>query len=123
MRGDYILINYIENLTIYILYKNNIKSFPVSVVKICDNENITLIKNSNMHLLNKNELAKTSSIDNRLYIIYDDKLSNTEIRYAIAHELGHIFLHHKFNNTNKKDELQADTFASYLLAPTFSLQK
>lgn len=117
------LINYIENLTIYILYKNNINSFPVSVTKICDNENITLVKNSNTNLLNKNEIAKTSFIDNRLYIIYDDKLNNTEIRYAIAHELGHVFLHHNFKNTNKKDELQADIFASYLLAPTFLLQK
>lgn len=60
-------------------------------------------------------------------IIYlDEKLSETEQRFVLAHELGHMFLHKKANaifmdtrtqfNTGRF-ELEADRFAMELLLP------
>ena len=60
-------------------------------------------------------------------IIYlDERLSETEQRFVLAHELGHMFLHKKANsifmdtrtqfNTNKF-ETEANTFAIELLVP------
>ena len=60
-------------------------------------------------------------------IIYlDERLSETEQRFVLAHELGHMFLHKKANaifmdtrtqfNTDKF-ELEANLFAMVLLLP------
>lgn len=60
-------------------------------------------------------------------IIYlDERLSETEQRFVLAHELGHMFLHKKANaifmdtrtqfNTNKFEK-EANTFAIELLVP------
>jgi len=60
-------------------------------------------------------------------IIYlDERLTETEQRFVLAHELGHMFLHKRANaifmdtrtqfNTNKFEK-EADTFAMELLVP------
>ena len=60
-------------------------------------------------------------------IIYlDERLSETEQRFVLAHELGHMFLHKRANaifmdtrtqfNTNKFEK-EANTFAIELLVP------
>ena len=60
-------------------------------------------------------------------IIYlDERLSETERRFVLAHELGHMFLHKRANaifmdtrtqfNTNKFEK-EANTFAVELLVP------
>ena len=104
----------------------NITSLPVSVTAICKAENITLAKNSNVNLLNNNEFAKTFLVADNWYIIYDDTMQNSRIRFSIAHELGHIFLGHTlinnsysrtFNINKPESETQADIYASRLLAP------
>ena len=63
----------------------------------------------------------------RNHIIYlDERLTEAEQRFVLAHELGHLFLHKKANaifmdsktqfNTDKY-EREADTFAMELLVP------
>lgn len=66
-------------------------------------------------------------------IIYlDERLSENEQRFVLAHELGHMFLHKKANaifmdtrtqfNTDKF-ELEANTFAIDLLLPNSLLEE
>ena len=66
-------------------------------------------------------------------IIYlDERLSEAEQRFVLAHELGHMFLHKKANaifmdtrtqfNTDKF-ELEANTFAIDLLLPDSLLEE
>ena len=66
-------------------------------------------------------------------IIYlDERLSENEQRFVLAHELGHMFLHKKANaifmdtrtqfNTDKF-ELEANTFAIDLLLPDSLLEE
>ena len=63
----------------------------------------------------------------RNHIIYlDERLTEAEQRFVLAHELGHLFLHKKANaifmdsrtqfNTDKYEQ-EADTFAMELLVP------
>lgn len=121
-----------RNASWNILINYNINKLPVSVTDICKIENITLAKDSIVHLLNKNEFAKTMLIDDKWYIIYDDKMTNEKIRFSVAHELGHIFLGHPLSNGEYKrtfnihkpsQETQADIFASRLLAPACILHE
>ena len=69
----------------------------------------------------------------RINIIYlDERLSENEQRFVLAHELGHMFLHKKANaifmdtrtqfNTDKF-ELEANTFAIDLLLPDSLLEE
>lgn len=60
-------------------------------------------------------------INNTPAILFDDGLSNKEIRYTIAHELGHILLGHlSYREKNEKitqgEEMEANIFASVLFA-------
>lgn len=77
--------------------------------------------------------------NNNLYIIYyndmdNSKMSSNRYRWNIAHELGHVQLQHhiKFDNAKlcrnelsnsdyKELEIEADMFASYILAPYLPL--
>lgn len=115
-----------RNASWNVLINHNITSLPVSVTKICKDDNITLAKNSTVKLLNHNEFAKTMLISDKWYIIYDDSMSKERIRFSIAHEIGHIYLGHPLTNGEYKrtfdivkpsEETQADIFASRLLAP------
>lgn len=119
-----------RNASWNVLISHKITSLPVSVVKICRDEQITLAKNSTVKLLNNNEFAKTMLISDKWYIIYDDSMSKERIRFSIAHELGHIFLGHQLTNGEYRrtfvidkpsEETQADIFASRLLAPAVVL--
>ena len=119
-----------RNASWNVLINRKITSLPVSVVKICRDEQITLAKNSTVKLLNNNEFAKTILINDKWYIIYDDSMSKERIRFSIAHELGHIFLGHQLTNGEYRrtfvidkpsEETQADIFASRLLAPAVVL--
>ena len=119
-----------RNASWNVLINRNITSLPVSVVKICRDEQITLAKNSTVKLLNNNEFAKTMLINDKWYIIYDDSMSKEKIRFSVAHELGHIYLGHSLTNgeynrtfdvVKPEEETQADIFASRLLAPAVVL--
>ena len=102
-------------------------SLPVSVAAIARNANITVVKNSEAFRLSNGEYGKTLTDGKSWIIIYDDTLPEEVSRFAIAHELGHIFLGHdltyvKYSHLKQfekkpKSELQADAFALRLLCP------
>jgi Zn-dependent peptidase ImmA (M78 family) len=78
------------------------------------------------------EYCATVFRDNRYIIVYNDTLSVRGLRYALAHEIGHITLGHfkgqgviklNFDNDtlfftdNKKEEDEANAFAINFLCP------
>lgn len=79
-----------------------------------------------VHELGVTDLIKTSRAfvyqkgDVKLLFV-DDTMTSDEKRYAIAHELGHIFLDHLSKNSSfsadMEEEFEANEFAHYLLNP------
>ena len=115
------------------LVDNNIKSLPVDVGKIANNCNIYVKRNSTINELLPGEDAKTYYNGKSWIIIYNDNNDIDVSRFAIAHELGHIFLGHekafiKYSNVEEfgkkpKSEKQADLFALRLLCPACVLKQ
>lgn len=135
--------NYIKNMAYNVLLKQGVKSIPISLFDICDKNNILLISyqkgNSLIHKLKLESQLKNKGfslyINQRYIILFDEKQSFQNIRFVIAHELGHIFLEHfeyirnieEYENNIMNDfkmriENDADTFAINLLAPNLILQ-
>ena len=128
----------------YSIYKNlrndswqclldaNITSLPVDVLAIARFAKVRVLKNSPLNELSPGEAAKTYTRGTDWFIIYDDLRPAEESRFAIAHELGHIFLGHamtfaKYSNVSEfgkkpKTEQQADMFALRLLSPACVLK-
>ena len=124
--------------TLYGRYKNarnnawqtlldlNITSLPVDVISICKTLGINVVKNSVINELKSNESGVCLFENNEWYIIFDDTSSKERARFTIAHELGHILLGHPLQygyharkiDVSKPDvEVEADIYASRLLAP------
>lgn len=109
------------------LLDNHIDRLPVDVLKIARSANIHVKKNSTINDLLPDEDAKSYYDGQQWIIIYNDLNDITTSRFAIAHELGHIFLGHatthtKYANVREfgskpKSEQQADMFALRLLCP------
>lgn len=52
----------------------------------------------------------------RKIVAYDEDVEMTELNYALAHELGHIFLSH-YQNQDLNVEEEAESFATRVLSP------
>ncbi|KLD41393.1 helix-turn-helix domain-containing protein [Lactiplantibacillus plantarum] len=69
--------------------------------------------------------ALTKVVDNQFYVIINTKgKSAVRIRFSLAHELGHVFLHSRYSESilkssekNKRVESEAQMFASLFLMP------
>lgn len=60
----------------------------------------------------------TVELDGQVYVIYDPRAVKGRIRWTLAHELGHLFLHHsKLDTTLVKEEVEANYFAREILMP------
>ena len=109
------------------LIDNNIDSLPVDVLKIAQQSNIDVKKNSRIKILLPDEYAKAFYNGEKWIIVYNDRNDVPVSRFAIAHELGHILLGHvktyaKYATIEDlgikpKAEKQADMFALRLLCP------
>ena len=127
MRGYGIYQN-IRDASWKCLIQNHSYSLPIDVLKIaCNESGVRVIKNSSVCLLAPTEFARSYYKDDVWYIVYDDSRSVPVARYAVAHELGHYFLHHyakylEYSSEPKTlsrvaAERQADSFARRLLCP------
>lgn len=109
------------------LIDHGIDRLPVDVLKIARDCNIRVIKNCHVDILQPEEDAKAFFYEQKWYIIYNENNDVSVTRFAIAHELGHIFLGHdlthaKYENVREfgkksKAEQQSDIFATRLLCP------
>lgn len=104
-----------------------ISCLPIDILSIARRSGIRVMRNCIVNELGENERGKSYFDGNEWMIIYDDSLEVAECRYAIAHELGHIFLGHSLyfdSNTGterfKEDavsEKHAEQFAKRLMCP------
>lgn len=110
-----------------------IDKLPVDVLKIADEANVTVIKNSSVGLLRAKEYGRSYYDGKHWYIVYDDSAPVECSRFTVAHELGHYFLGHQLQYVKysrirevKKvpvSEKQANRFAARLLCPACVLWK
>lgn len=115
------------------LINNGIDQLPVDVLKIARQSNIDVKKNSRIKVLLPDEYAKSFYDGEKWVIVYNDLNDTVVSRYAIAHELGHIFLVHvkmysKYATIEEigrkpRSENQADSFALRLLCPACVLKE
>ncbi len=115
------------------LLSGNIDSLPVNILKITNEANIHVKKNSDTHDLMPGELGRSYYNGFSWFITYDDSQPVNVSRFTVAHELGHFILGHdliysKYNNVQAfskkpKEEEQADSFAIRLLAPACILKE
>lgn len=113
------------------LIDNKIDSLPVDIIKVANDNGITLLKNSNAHELRAGESGISIYDGDEWFIIYDDSIDNLgHRRFTVAHELGHIFLGHPliagFHKRSiginvPSTENEANIFASRFLAPACAL--
>lgn len=105
-------------------------SFPVNLLHIADGMGVKVIKNSRVQVLLPDEYARCFYLPGtgRWIIIFDELRDSETKNFAIAHELGHIFLKHNkeyehfqayIKELERKHglrvEKQANLFARHLL--------
>lgn len=109
--------------------------YQLKNIKISTYEDFAIKSNCNVKSLRECSpdaftVCKAFTHENKYVILYNSEVNTVgRIRFSIAHELGHIFLGH-FNeegsllkrgglpeNTYKKYEVEANTFANELLIP------
>lgn len=96
----------------------HIDRLPVKVSEIARSAGIKLIANSQVLNLPPNQSGRTIQEGNRWAIIFDDEDTPQRSRFTVAHELGHIFLGHSIvTGYSSQEEMEANVFASRLLAP------
>lgn len=96
-------------------------------VKLCEyGENETLLRRHHLEPLLKAAGFAYANPDGRLLIFFNENDSRQQLRFTIAHELGHILLGHVgpevprgrfLTPSDPRLELAADRFAERLLAP------
>ncbi len=122
-----------------VLLNHEIKALPVDVFRICSRERITVFSYKSGASTIEELGLQEHIIDNDAFsvgalIFYDGDKPLSRIRFSVAHELGHIFLHYDKSSTiptvyNREPspnddpiEAEANIFASRLLAPLSVLQ-
>lgn len=114
--------------------KCDIYEYPVNLQSICDKLNIYFQEDK----LNKGEEGCSFKNGNKYGILVNSDIQNTERKkFTIAHEIGHIQLHHLKDikkiscysedienyKTNKSKETEANKFASELILPSAEIIK
>lgn len=120
-----------EIMAKYTLEKNKITEVPVNPITIAKREGIAVkgvdmnelfsVKNDVLGIIRKDKTGKTM-------IVVDNKIDSNEIRFTVAHELGHYFLNHLSDDNShivefhkattdhiSDNEVAANKFASALL--------
>ena len=118
----------VRNAAWQCLLDAGITELPVSVTKIAQRFDVTIVKNSVHGWLNPSQSGISYQSENGEWlIVYDDSDSTGRKRFTIAHELGHILLGHPlqegeqhtrvFNKERPEVETEADMFAARILSP------
>ncbi len=112
----------IKLATLSVYQKFGIKSFPVDCMEILQSYGMKVETYAQQKPAKyKMCLTYTSdafSLKKKVY--YNDTKSIGRIRFSLAHEIGHIALHHSLPRTQEQED-EADCFASYFLAPRMAI--
>ena len=118
----------VRNAAWQCLLDAEITELPVSVTKIAQHFDVTIVKNSVHGWLNPSQSGISyQSESGEWLIVYDDSDSTGRKQFTIAHELGHILLGHPlregeqhtrvFSKDRPEIETEADAFVARILSP------
>ncbi|WP_265200812.1 helix-turn-helix domain-containing protein [Aureitalea sp. L0-47] len=96
--------------------KLNIGKGPVeNLVNTLEKNGIVIVTTD---LFNEKTDAVSTISDNGTHIIYlNERMPQDRQRFSLAHELGHLIMHFRFNSDPSFIEKEADRFASEFLMP------
>lgn len=109
--------------------EQKIKGMPTvkQLLEYAESQNYTVLSYGNAGILctpeeKENTPAYTARIGEKHYLFYNASLPENDLRYALAHEVGHICLKHMFQKRGAFDtvihkEQEANRFAALLTAP------
>ena len=131
---DYISYQNVRDESWKTLLKTGVNSLPIDLHSVCFNLGIHLYtydygaEKYFSHIKNRKDLAFTIKISDEWCIFYNPNIyPYSRVRFAIAHEVGHIInkhhYRHDFFTSNLKYEHQAKKFAIRLLAPAIVLHE
>lgn len=114
----------IKQKVLEVYRKCKIGSFPIDCLSIYGQYNLKAHPYSTLKEPLKSyclSMSEDSFIYNHI-VCYNDDASYPigRIRFSLMHELGHHVLNHSENRT-ETEEIEANTFASYLLAPRIAI--
>ncbi|MBR2474198.1 MAG: ImmA/IrrE family metallo-endopeptidase [Clostridia bacterium] len=108
-----------------LLHKHKIHRLPVKLGEFCKSENIRLFSYFEgdkliKHLKLENHKVGEIAFSIGRVIFFDSTQSVSVKQFAVAHELGHIFLHKgRAEAANKEMEREADYFAARILGLSY----
>lgn len=116
-------VNEIEELSKSVRRKYNLGIGPISNMTLLMERMGIRVIFSNDDISGIDALTKV--VDGQFYVIINTKgKSSVRIRFSLAHELGHVFLHSRYSESvlksterNKRIESEAQAFASSFLMP------
>lgn len=144
---EYVRYKKVQDLAWKVLIDNRVSELPIKINNIAKHYNCAvrsyaqakeLLLTTNLTSHTKYTDAFTILIENKYVILYNQDNPLYRIRFSIAHELGHILLGHKLKQINDRpvtiinrepepsdlpEEVEANTFASKLLAPACVLHE
>lgn len=109
-----------------------LESIPVEINQLMGTVRQTFdvtVKGVSNELFSGKGDAITQTRDKCIFIIYNDSKPVVRKRFSVAHELGHLYIGHLHGNSSSDldsenfDEMEANTFAAYLLMPPDFLRK
>lgn len=115
----------LRNMAWEFLIANRIYSLPLDMPKIARNNGWELMPyerlNAKLKRLFKEHITQltgfTIEADGKYFICYNQNIKTQEIRFTIAHEMGHILLNHLHIEDEHNFEQEANMFAYRLLMP------
>lgn len=127
MHTHYGIYQGIRNSAWRCLLDFHIDSLPVDIRAIARGANVRILSNQSFPLLRRTDRGMTYFTPDHRIIVYNEALPSEEIRFTVAHELGHLFLGHDLayerygttrNDQKAISEKQANQFATRLLCPS-----
>lgn len=97
-----------------VLIEYSLFDFPINVKNLAEKLGIAVKK---VKKLQQDCYSISFKLGDNYLIAYTDSGSEATNRFTIAHEIGHILMHGKLNETSEYWEEQANIFASRLLMP------
>lgn len=96
----------LENISSQVLFNNDMYKIPVNLLKIANNNGITVYDADFNKLGNKNVSGAIRYIDGKFSILLNKEETEERKRFTLAHELGHFFLD---NEILKSSKIHVDT--------------
>lgn len=93
---------FLENFANRVLFNNDMYKIPVDLLKIAENNNIKVYDTNFSQLgIPPNVSGAIRYKDNKFSIFLNEKESDVNKRFTLAHEIGHFFLDQKILKSSK----------------------